>query len=73
MIKSKHKALRHFNVVPVLKIDETVYKHPESIGIYVTQVGLLIFLKTIVNDRFSIRFSIVFKTIVAFLEKNDCF
>ena len=31
-VKSKPKALRHLNVDPVLKIDETVYKHPESMG-----------------------------------------
>ena len=29
-VKSKPKALRHFNVDPVLKIDETFYKQPES-------------------------------------------
>ena len=29
-VKSKSKALRHFKVDPVLKIKETVYKHPES-------------------------------------------
>ena len=28
--KSKPKALRHFKVDPVLKIDETVYKQAES-------------------------------------------
>ena len=29
-VKSKPKALRHFKVDPVLKIDETVYKQVES-------------------------------------------
>ena len=30
MVKSKSKALRHFKVDPVLKIDETVHKQTES-------------------------------------------
>ena len=29
-VKSKPKALRHFKVDPVIKIDETVYKQAES-------------------------------------------
>ena len=29
-VKSKPKALRHFKVISVLKIDETVYKQVES-------------------------------------------
>ena len=33
-VKSKPKALRQFKVDPVLKLDETVYKHPESIRDY---------------------------------------
>ena len=30
-VKSKLKALRHFKVDPVLKLDETVYKQTESL------------------------------------------
>ena len=30
MVKSKPKALQHFKVDPVLKIDETFYKQAES-------------------------------------------
>ena len=30
MLKSKPKALQHFEVFPVLKIDETFYKQAES-------------------------------------------
>ena len=29
-VKSKHKVLRHLKVDPILKIDESFYKQPES-------------------------------------------
>ena len=36
MVKSKPKALQHFKVDPVLKIDETFYKQAESMCQYIS-------------------------------------
>ena len=36
-VKSKHKALRHFEVDPVLKIDETFYKQTKSMCMLTNQ------------------------------------
>ena len=41
---TKPKALRQFKVDPVLKIDETVYKHPESMWV----VEFSIWLRSVV-------------------------
>ena len=37
MVKSKLKALQHFKVDPVLKIDETFYKQAESLKLIIAK------------------------------------
>jgi len=48
-VKSKPKALRHFKVDPILKIDETIYKQAESIPQKIYE-----FLNIYLNNAFSL-------------------